>query len=281
MIVSGLYELIENHCKGTKKFWDLQIFHEGRSEKYKIVLGMQSWVIYLQIRQQECHVLRQRKYTVLKAYITILELDGLINIIFLGMIDHGFQAFGITIGSLDLHRRALSLVPNQEIQFYTSLLMVIVQRSAHLSEHIRYQILEDSTLVNVQVTLQDIELRLVIENPKPNRSFHTGGSHAPLRVYAPCGSSKTTICCKSFYSTYRLHFSTRVFRKSIHFSTRLYVESIHFSTRLSSAKVQKSFGICKYFTSDGRKSTKLFWECKVLVTENVACLATRHACDGV
>ena len=43
MIVSGLYELIENHCKGTKKFWDLQIFHEGWSEKFKIVLVMQSF----------------------------------------------------------------------------------------------------------------------------------------------------------------------------------------------------------------------------------------------
>ena len=82
------------------------------------------------------------------------------------------QRFCIAGSGLALNRHTLSFMTSQEIQLYTSVFMVIIEFTAHLSKEIGNQIFIYSTFISKQVAFQNIRLRSIFKHRYQKSDIH-------------------------------------------------------------------------------------------------------------
>ncbi len=83
---------------------------------------------------------------------------------FFGVGEDGSGAFGVAIGSLYLHKHTFALVTHYKIHFKSRILAEIIKGSFHFVENVGNQILENRTLIAVEVALKYVELCAVFKH---------------------------------------------------------------------------------------------------------------------
>ena len=96
--------------------------------------------------------------------IVISQLNGVVHMIFLGMTQNCLGAFCVSGGGFDLHQCTLSLISNHKIYFKSGILMKIIKLSSHFCKNISNQIFEESSLISVKISLQDIILCSILQH---------------------------------------------------------------------------------------------------------------------
>ena len=82
----------------------------------------------------------------------------------LGMLQHRLQRFGIARTCFAFQRQTFVFVLQQKIELQTTFLLEIVEFSTHLAQHVRDKILKNGTLVSMQIALQDVPRRPIVEH---------------------------------------------------------------------------------------------------------------------
>lgn len=107
----------------------------------------------LYLRQQEDHIVGNIEYGTIALNVVVADFEGSLHMILVGVIDNGAQRFCIAIFGLAFYGRAFGFITDDEIQFESTVFVIIVKFASHLAKYVRQEIFEYGTFVGKQVAL--------------------------------------------------------------------------------------------------------------------------------
>lgn len=96
--------------------------------------------------------------------IIVSELDRMGYMIFFRVVEDRLCAFDISGAGLYLYKGAFPLITDHKIHLEAGILVEIVELAPHLGEDIGDQVFKDSAFVAIEVALQDVKLRSVLQH---------------------------------------------------------------------------------------------------------------------
>ncbi len=130
------------------------------------------------LSDEERHIERQSECCSITTNIIISELEGMVHMIFLWVLEDGFQGLGIASSGFAFHKRTLILIAYHEVYFDAVLLVIEIEFTSHLAHEIRHQVFKDSAFVTKQITTQNIGLCVLVQHADEQ----AGISHIDLEM---------------------------------------------------------------------------------------------------